>query len=180
MKIDNTQARTINLRLAEVDDADFIYSLRTQSDLTKHLSTINGDVNDQRKWLTNYKEREKKGIEYYFIISRVDNHERVGTVRLYDFIAAKNSFCWGSWILNHNKTRSAAIESALLVYKIGFETLDFSQSHFDVRKDNIKVIDFHKKLGAYEVGEDDNSLIFEYQKSTFESIKSNFEKYLVK
>ena len=64
--------------------------------------------------------------------------KKCGTIRVYDII--DNSFCWGSWILDENKTTTAAIESALLIYKFGFEIMKFSRSHFDVRKDNSAII----------------------------------------
>ncbi|HZK24235.1 MAG TPA: GNAT family protein, partial [Oscillospiraceae bacterium] len=77
----------------------------------------------------------------------------------------KDSFCWGSWILNEDKTRYAALESAFLVYKFGFEVLGFKKSHFDVMKGNERVISFHKKMGAVQTGEDEQNYYFEITNS---------------
>ena len=96
--------------------------------------------------------------QFYFIIQKLDGTP-CGTVRVYDI--RSDSFCWGSWILNENKTRFAAIESAFLVYKFGFESLGFKKCHFDVMKGNDKVISFHKKMGAVQVGEDEANYYYE-------------------
>ncbi len=166
MKFESLKSKTIHFKLIEENDAEFICSLRANPDLNKHLSPSTAIVDEQKKWIKNYKERENSNLEYYFIIYRNDNNEKVGTIRLYDFKDTPKSFCWGSWILNENKTRYAAIESALLVYKIAFEELNFEQSHFDVRRENIGVHNFHIKMGAIQVdgNEIDNFYIFPAKK----------------
>lgn len=179
MNVNKLESRTIYIRLATVNDAAFIHQLRTNEHFNKHLSTTTGTIEDQRKWLSDYKIREVNGSEYYFIIVRSDTNQSIGTVRLYDFREKDKSFCWGSWILNENKTRSSALESALLVYLLAFEYLGFMQSHFDVRRGNEKVIEFHKKLGATEVSGNDIDLFFVYKKNTFSAIKDSYKKYLV-
>lgn len=178
--LNDLSSRTINFRLAEASDAAFINSLRVNEKFNQHLSKTSGDVNAQEKWLLTYKEREKLGREYYFIIQKNDDNSPIGTVRLYDFIDEKKSFCWGSWILNENKTKFSALESALLIYKIAFEQLDFEMSHFDVRKENVKVIEFHEKLGAKRKCETLQDIYFEFFKSDFFVLKKNFSKYMVK
>ncbi|NIG76474.1 GNAT family N-acetyltransferase [Cedecea sp. NFIX57] len=179
MNVNKLESRTIYMRLATVNDAAFIHQLRTNEHFNKHLSTTTGKIEDQRKWLSDYKLREVNGSEYYFIIIRSDTDQPIGTVRLYDFREKDKSFCWGSWILDENKTRSSALESALLVYLLAFERLGFMQSHFDVRRGNEKVIEFHKKLGATEVSSNDVDLFFVYEKNTFSAIKDSYKKYLV-
>ncbi|MGQ7116015.1 hypothetical protein ACUOFC_65445, partial [Escherichia sp. TWPC-MK] len=52
------------------------------------------------------------------------------------------------------------MESALLVYHFAFVELGFEQSHFDVRKNNEKVIEFHKKMGAIEVSNNELDIFF--------------------
>ncbi len=174
----NEIAKTINFRLITIDDAEFILSLRTNGNLNKHLSQTSSSVAQQKEWIRNYKEREKKGDEYYFIIFRNDNDEAVGTVRLYDFIEDKKSFCWGSWILNENKTKYAAMESAFLVYQIAFEKLGFERAHFDVRRENIKVIAFHQKMGAKIVAENDLDIFFEIEKEAVMNARSKLIRFL--
>lgn len=172
------ESKSIYFRLAEVSDAEFILGLRLNNGLNRYLSNTDASLESQRNWLMEYKSREKSGNEYYFVIVRKDTNIPIGVVRLYDFIIERNSFCWGSWILNSDKTRTAAIESALLVYEYAFRTLNFSRAHFDVRKDNISVVKFHKKLGAVEVGETKDDILFEYSLEEYESFYNLNKKYI--
>lgn len=167
MQFKNLVSKTIHFRLVNISDAEFICNLRNTSKLNKHISKSTAIVADQIKWIENYKKREKEIQEFYFIIERNDNNERIGTIRIYDFRDNLESFCWGSWILSSNKTRYAAIESALLIYKIAFDELGFEQSHFDVRKDNLSVHKFHMKLGAIHTYENDLDNFYLYPKSKY-------------
>ncbi|KXI22128.1 GNAT family N-acetyltransferase [Photobacterium sanguinicancri] len=166
-------SKTIKLRLVLESDAEFIISLRNDERYNKHLSQTNGDVETQIQWIKEYKNKEKNKEEYYFIVERNDGVP-CGTVRLYDFNS--ESFCWGSWILNTEKTRYSAIESALLVYKYAFEELKFQRCHFDVRKDNIKVNQFHLKFGATKVGETGKDFLYEIYPDDVERMKVKYKK----
>ncbi|MDR6956350.1 RimJ/RimL family protein N-acetyltransferase [Pseudomonas brassicacearum] len=162
----NLQHSTIALRLVEVKDAQFILNLRLDNKYNKFLSGVSPDLESQRTWIKKYKVDEAEKKQFYFIIQRLDGTP-CGTVRIYDL--RSDSFCWGSWILNEKKTRFAAIESAFLVYKFGFEHLGFKKSHFDVMKGNDKVVSFHKKMGAVQVGEDEENYFFEITNSAVEA-----------
>lgn len=158
--------RSIKIRLVNEDDAGFINSLRIDSRYNTHLSKVDDNIEKQREWIEKYKLEESVGKEYYFIIENL-NGLKCGTVRLYDF--RDNSFCWGSWILNENKTRFSALESAFLVYDYAFNVLGFEKSHFDVRKENTKVIAFHKKMGAILKSEDELNYYYDiYPNSVWE------------
>ncbi|TFF42680.1 GNAT family N-acetyltransferase [Pseudomonas sp. RIT623] len=168
-------AKTVRLRLIDESDAVFVVGLRTDEKYNKYLSAVGSDVEAQRQWIRNYKAEEQAGRQYYFIIERLDG-VRCGTVRLYDFKA--HSFSWGSWILDENKTKYAAIESAFLVYDFGFQNLKCSASHFEVMKGNEKVASFHEKMGAVQVGEDQRFLYFEIRKEAVEVSKDRFSRFL--
>jgi RimJ/RimL family protein N-acetyltransferase len=62
--------QTVNtyLRLAELEDADFILSLRMNEKLNRYLSPVTADTSQQINWLQQYKLRESEGSDYYFII----------------------------------------------------------------------------------------------------------------
>ncbi|HDM8051079.1 TPA: GNAT family N-acetyltransferase [Vibrio fluvialis] len=168
-------SKTIRLRLVNENDAEFITSLRTDVKYNKHLSVVDNNVESQKKWISEYKVKETNKEQFYFIIERLDG-ERCGTVRLYDF--KDDSFCWGSWILNENKTRYSAIESAFLVYKIGFDILGFKKCHFDVRKDNKNVNAFHLKFGAKRTGETELDFLYEIYPDDVNNMKVKFLKLL--
>lgn len=158
----NSTSNTIFLRLAEIGDANFILSLRRDERYNKHLSTTEDKIENQIKWLKRYKERESNKDEYYYIIHRNSDSIPIGTVRIYDFQKNENSFCWGSWILNENKTRYAALECAILIYDYAFLELGFTRCHMDIRKENLKVIEFHKKFGVKIIGETKDDLLGHY------------------
>ncbi|RPH28136.1 N-acetyltransferase [Buttiauxella warmboldiae] len=172
--------KTINLKLVGESDAEFIYSLRNNNKLNQYLTPSIGTVEDQKKWIKKYKKRESDGKEYYFLIAKNERNENIGTVRLYDFRDEEKSFCWGSWILTENKTVSSALETALLVYNYAFNQLGFEKSHFDVRKENKKVVDFHLKLGSRIIQQNDSDYFFVYEKEVFFSKMNTYNKFLVK
>lgn len=156
------KSKTIKIRFVEEFDAEFILKLRLDPQYNKFLSSVDADIQSQREWIRKYKDDEKERKQFYFIIERNDGIP-CGTVRIYDL--QKDSFCWGSWILNGDKTRYAALESAFLVYKFGFNELSLNNSHFEVRKGNERVISFHKKMGAEKIDEDDLNEYFNITKN---------------
>src|SRR5690606_12411597 len=133
--------KTLAFRNAEVKDAAFILSLRTDAEKSRYLSAVSGELAEQEAWLERYAEADDQA---YFIIEYQD--EPIGTVRLYD--PQGDSFCWGSWILHSSRPGQAAMESALMVYAYAIDHLGFTAAHFDVRKGNERVWQFHERFGA--------------------------------
>ena len=60
--------KNIQLRTAEISDAEFILELRTQTEKTKYLSQVENDLAKQQAWLKSYKQKEQNDEEYYFVI----------------------------------------------------------------------------------------------------------------
>jgi RimJ/RimL family protein N-acetyltransferase len=172
------RSKTLHFRLAEISDAEFILSLRVNEKYNKFLSTVENDLSKQEKWLINYKKKEKKGLEYYFIIYRNIDSIPIGTVRIYDFIGKNESFCWGSWILNESKTKYAALECALLIYDFAFFELNFQRCHMDIRKDNHKVVNFHKKFGVEIVSESDKDYFAHFYPDNYLKIRDSIRKII--
>lgn len=169
------KSKTINMRLINEDDAEFVLKLRLDGNYNKFLSSVDADVSSQKAWIRKYKEDEINNKQFYFIIERKDGTP-CGTVRVYDI--KNDSFRWGSWILNEDKTRYSAIESAVMIYDFGFNSLKFNKSNFEVIKDNVKVVNFHKKFGAVVVGEDSNNYYFEITKDAVEKSKEKFQAFI--
>lgn len=163
------ESKSIRLRFVEEADAEFILKLRLDEKYNQFLSSVSADLQSQKNWINKYKADEEAGKQFYFIIELLDGTP-CGTVRVYDL--NEESFCWGSWILNENKTRYAALESAFLVYKFGFEELGYNKSHFDVMKANEKVISFHEKMGAKKIAEDTDNYYFNISHSDVNHAKS--------
>ena len=167
--------KNLNLRTVAIEDAEFIYNMRQNQNKTKYLSRVTGTVESQKEWIKNYKQREEEKKEFYFVIESKDER-KLGLVRMYDF--QDNSFCWGSWLIKEDAPKSTAIESALQIYEFGFYSLGFEKSHFDVRKENDKVIAFHQRFGAKIIDEDELNYFFNFEKSDYEITKEKYKRYL--
>jgi RimJ/RimL family protein N-acetyltransferase len=166
------RGKNIAFREVCLEDAEFLLQLRTDPDLSKHLSPTPNDVEAQRKYIINYK---TSLTDFYFIIIDLQ-HKPLGTVRIYDI--RDNSFCWGSWILAKPIPNGAAVESALLIYDFAFFSLHYTASHFDVRKENSKVIDFHTRFGASIVRDDDLNVYFTYDREAYLAIRPKYDRFL--
>jgi hypothetical protein len=71
--------KTLTFRNATVFDAAFILSLRTDSEKSRFLSAVSGELSEQQAWLKRYADADDQA---YFIIEY--EGEAIGTVRLYD------------------------------------------------------------------------------------------------
>jgi len=152
------------LRLVMPEDATFIHRLRLDPAYNAHLSSVIGTAQDQRAWIERYKTREAAGAELYYLIERREGTP-CGVVRLYDI--QNDSFTWGSWILNGDKPRLAALESAVLIYRIAFEILGLKRAVFDVRRENIRTLEFHRRFGASETKNNGANIYFEYSRDRY-------------
>lgn len=165
----------LRLRLIEPDDAAYVHGLRSDARYNTHLSPVSGGVEDQRAWIEGYKARESSGREFYYVIERLDG-VRCGLVRLYNI--GKESFTWGSWILDENKPPRAALESAVLLYRIAFERLGIPKAVFDVRSGNEHTLAFHRRFGAIETGADDQDIFFEYPRDRYRCAVEEYNQVL--
>ena len=169
------RGRTIGMRLARPEDAEFIFELRRDEERTRHLSAIGDDVESQREWLRRYQQREQEGREFYFLIEHPPGTP-VGALRIYDYQG--DSFSWGSWIIRAGTPPAVAMESALCVYEFAFGPLGFERCHFEVRKGNERVIAFHTRFGAKPVGEDDLSWKFSFSRVDYAAARARYGKFL--
>jgi RimJ/RimL family protein N-acetyltransferase len=168
----------VRLRLATVEDAELILSLRLDPGRNGHISSTSNSVVEQREWMRAYMGRFIVGSEAYFIIQF--ESEDVGTVRLYDYRPDKDSFCWGSWIIRSGIPDMVAFSTPLMVYDLGFEHLGFSSAHFDIRKANTAVWKFEEMLGAELSGEDGLDRRYIYPKSKYPAAKARMTKIIGK
>jgi len=167
--------KNISFKLVSIDDAKFIIDIRSDKNLSKYLSPTTQSLYDQKKWIEEYKKREHNKKEFYFII-KIKNNISLGTIRIYNIF--DDIFTWGSWILIKDSPNYAALESALTLYSFAFDKMKFIKSTFDVKKENIKVIKIHKKLGAKITNEDNENVYFEFNLQDFEYIKKKFIKFI--
>lgn len=163
--------KTLTFRDATVEDACFILSLRTDAEKSRYLSAVSSDLADQQTWLARYAQADDQA---YFIIEHQD--APIGTVRLYD--PQGLSFCWGSWILKSGRPSHAAMESALMVYAYAVDHLGFRAAHFDVRKGNERVWQFHERFGARRVAESELDYDYMLDIETITSSRQRYQRFL--
>ena len=163
------------LRLIKPDDAAYVHGLRTNPLCKSYLSKVTGTVQDQRAWIEGYQAREAAGQEFYYVIERKDGM-RCGLVRLYDFDV--ESFSWGSWVLDENKTRKAALESTILSFGVGFDALGVQLASVDVRVANEHATAFYRRLGMVETHRTDQDIFFTYTREQFDTGRTHYLKQL--
>ena len=163
--------KTLTFRNADVEDAAFILSLRNDSEKSRYLSPVSAAVADQQAWLKRYAAADDQA---YFIIEY--QGESIGTVRLYD--PQGDSFCWGSWILKNTRPSHAAMESALMVYAYAIDHLGFKSAHFDVRKGNERVWQFHERFGAYRTAEDEVDYFYAIDSEVIAASRKRYQRFL--
>lgn len=173
--INNVEGPNLTLRLIEPEDASYVHSLRTNPLYNSHLSRVTGTVDDQQQWIRGYKAREAARQELYYVIERKDGI-RCGLVRLYNIEA--DSFTWGSWILDENKPRKAALESAVLSFGLGFDTLQRPSAIVDVRVENTHATAFYRRLGMTETHRTDQDIYFIYRQTQFRADRPLYLKLL--
>lgn len=158
------QAEGLRMRLVQDSDVNFIYSLRRNRKLQRFISLTPPDISNQYDWIKQYKNREAKQQEYYFIFEDLDG-KPWGTIRLYDF--RPGHFTLGSWICLPGNKDSIAIKAQLLALQFGFVELNFSKCLLDVRKKNLPVLDYIKYLSPTKINEDELNYYFELDAATF-------------
>lgn len=174
MQIKNThdfapiKGKYVNLREAEIDDAEFILQLRTDPQKTCFLNKTENNLDKQIEYLKRYKALDN---EWYFIIEN-KKHQSLGTSRIYN--VSGKQYTGGSWLMKKGSLPQETLEGALLARHMAFETLGFEKDCFDVRKDNKKVVRFHEMTGAQIVAENDIDYFFEITRETYNEHKQLF------
>ena len=166
----------ISLKLVDESDAEFILELRTDIKKSRFISNTNPDVIQQKKWIKDYKEREKKGEEYYYI-ALDENGEKFATYRIYDF--QQNSVEIGSFVSKPDYDKPINIVKLdIMIKEYVFNVLQLENLHFEVRKLNMSVVKYHKKFYPKITSEDELNYYFSLNKNDFERGKQNFIKIL--
>ncbi|MCL2523740.1 MAG: GNAT family N-acetyltransferase [Betaproteobacteria bacterium] len=163
--------KSLFFRNATVADAEFILSLRTDREKSRYLSFVSGKLADQQAWMECYAKAEDQA---YFIIMNQD--DPIGTIRLYD--PQGDSFCWGSWILKNGRPSHAAMESVLMLYAYATDHLGFTAAHFDVRKGNERVWQFHERFGAKRVSETEIDYFYELDNDAILTSRKRYSCFL--
>jgi hypothetical protein len=98
----------------------------------------------QRKYLEGYFQRDG---DYYFVIERLERGGGAseGLVGIYDVDERRRRAEWGRWVIQPQSL--AAVESAWLVYRVGFELLHLESMYCRTLLRNAPVVSFHDRTG---------------------------------
>jgi hypothetical protein len=171
LKAKQVDGHSLKLVNASVLDTEFILAVRTDAKKSKYLSRVEPDFEKQYNWLQQYNSDSSQA--YFVIYDR--NSNRIGTVRIYSPIG--DSFCWGSWILVDGVPVTAAMESALIIYRYALY-LGFRKAHFDVRKANCSVWEFHEMCGATRVSETETDIFYDMPNGAIQEMLNLYARYL--
>lgn len=162
----------VTLRPVQLEDAAFIAALRASVSAKIGLNVGAVTESEQREWLLAYIERQRQGLEHYFII--VLRSVAVGAVRIYKIDRPSGVFTWGSWVMQKGTDPSAAWLSAIAVYDYAFDVLGLSVARFEVVAQNVNVVRFHRGFGAHVVGQTDTLIEFAFTKENYCEIRGKF------
>ena len=161
----------VHVRLADISDAAFILSLRSEN-LSGVLHTLGNTLEKQVSWMEEYKRRESLGKEYYFVYDV--NEIPFGLNRIYNI--TEDKAITGSWVTKPGTETKHAIASLLIEKDIYFELLDFEINTFDVRKANKQVIRLHKWMGAIITHEDEECYYWALTRNNYKIAKEKIVK----
>lgn len=134
----------IRLRPITMNDADFIYKIRRQPELSKYIGEIDSRFPVHLTWLEQYFHREG---DYYFCIERLSGVP-IGTIAIYD--VTNNAGNWGRWVISSEVP--AAPASVWLIFHIAFDILGLSEVYSNTVIENASVVSFHDNCGLIRTG----------------------------
>jgi len=165
--------KSVLLRTATEDDAEFILGLRMDPRLNRFLKKTDPSLQKQRDWIAKKQSEEN---DYHMIIQGHDG-QRMGVIALYAINSAEGTFDWGRWIIAEDAPFSAAIESAILLYDLAFYGLGLKKALFEVQRANKKVINFHKRFGARSLRNDEKYEYFSFDEPSFKEALARYKKF---
>lgn len=170
----------IEIRFVEELDSAKIVQLRTDAILSRFLHKTNPDIEEQKRYIRDYKIREQENLEYYFAFSLLGNKDAIGFYRLYNIDYITKSFTIGSWIFEQNIPQNIAILGDILAKEFGFDELNFDVCYFDVRRRNKKVLKYHNLFEPVFIREDDEENNYYFlTKVNFEKNKNEILNFLI-
>jgi RimJ/RimL family protein N-acetyltransferase len=165
----------VTRRFVEPADAGFILSLRMDDRLGRFLSPTDPDVEKQERWIASYKERERRGEEFYFLFAHRDG-SKYGVSRIYDIDNEAGVFEVGSWLFAPDSPLGLAVLCDLCVRDWAFEKLGSASCRFEVRKENKSVVGYHKRFAPELTGQDGLNFYFRLDRDRYRAHRNSLLK----
>lgn len=155
----------LRVRLVKEDDAGFILSLRTDPNRTRYMLKLDNEIESQKKWIREYKKREKKGLDYYFIYSNSEG-KSIGLNRVSHIDYNAKTVKVSSWIAVEG-LKYEPLKMILLGNEIVFNLIESDSTWGELHKNNSSAFKILKLFG-YKLKDDGT----EYYKSSL--LQSDF------
>ena len=136
----------LRLRPVRLYDAAFIAELRKDPERGRYLHSGAINTASQEEWLRNYFQTPR---DFYFIIENRLTGIREGTAGIYQVDESRGRAEWGRWVLRRGSL--AALESACLIYRIGFDVLELEALYCRTIEENASALAFHDSFGVERV-----------------------------
>lgn len=160
-------------RLVEMEDAEFIRSLRNNEKLSRYINPTSAEIEDQMAWLKAYKIREMKGEDFYIMHLKEDKKTKLGLNRIYDI--TEDTFEFGSWLYSPEAGPNVAVLGDLFTKSLAYEKLGFTICKMETKKKNTRVLKYAKTYKPTFTGEDELTYYFELN---YENFKVGRKMYL--
>lgn len=141
------EGKYINMRPVEIDDAEFIVSIRNDEKKNGYVHAVSTDVSLQEDWIRRQQERAD---DYYFIIENKEG-KKLGLASIYDVDSKKKQAEFGRWVSWGDPIRN--VESVILSFDFAFNELDVDEVYMQTMVANKSVTSFWKNFGVEVKGE---------------------------
>lgn len=135
------------LRPVSEDDADAILELRNSPEARRFLGDTVENTAAQKAWIRRY---YGEVGDWYFMVEPLAGGPVEGTLGIYHHDPSIRQAEWGRWVIRPDSL--AAVESAWLCYRMGFERIGLDRLYCRSLALNAKVLSFHDSMGATRVG----------------------------
>ena len=172
----------LDVRLVDIEDAEFILKLRTDPIKGRYIGKTDDTLISQINWINSYKERERAGLDYYFIYSF--QGKPAGVNRIYDIYGT--TFIHGSWIFSNEVPPFCSLAAAVIAREIAYEDLNLllEEDTSGIHQDNSSVLEVSRILGVEFTGvrnsEDGDFLTGRLTKEEFEKNKNKLLRIIPK
>jgi hypothetical protein len=164
MVVEKFERFGLMFRPVEVSDAHFILELRTDEKLGRFISKTDQDIAKQIEWITQYKQRENAGVEFYYV-TEDKSGTSMGLYRLYNFDG--DTFEGGSWLYRKCIAPNAPILGDFAIRDIAFEQLNFEFCNLLVMRLNKPVLQYHMSFNPMIVKEDESFIYLKLSRQNY-------------
>jgi len=172
LKLEVLQGKFLNLRIAEVVDAEFILSLRLNPSLNKYLSSTDPSLEKQKAWI---KQTYEKNNDFMFVIED-KNSNKQGTIALYDIDYNEGRAEWGRLILKQDSMFTFPIEATIQLLNFAFHKLGLKELYGGANNENKVVVEYHKQY-ANVTAEDEKFTWFSFDDKSLIKLKNKYKNF---